>query len=69
MTKVLNELLEPIRAEYGASTEWQKINDLAYPPEVKEVKVKKAKDKGDPAKREAALAAKAAAMALKDQAS
>jgi len=66
VTKVLNELLEPIRAEYEASEDWKRISELAYPPEVKEVKVKKQKDKGDPAKKEAALAARAAALAVKD---
>lgn len=66
MTKVLNELLEPIRAEYAASADWQRISELAYPLEVKETKTKKAKDKGDPAKREAALAAKTAALTVKE---
>jgi tyrosyl-tRNA synthetase len=59
-------LLAPIRSEYEASEEWKRVAELGYPPEVKEVKVKKQKDKGDPAKREAALAAKAAALAVKD---
>ncbi|KAJ1331291.1 tyrosyl-tRNA synthetase [Microdochium nivale] len=66
VTKVLNELLEPIRAEYAASADWQRISELAYPLEVKETKTKKAKDKGDPAKREAALAAKTAALTVKE---
>ncbi|RYP27454.1 hypothetical protein DL767_007698 [Monosporascus sp. MG133] len=62
----LNELLEPIRDDFKASDEWQRVTDLAYPPEVKEVKQKKQKKEIDPAKREAALAAKAAALALKE---
>ncbi|KAI0148158.1 tyrosine tRNA ligase [Hypoxylon sp. NC0597] len=66
LTKALNELLDPIRSEYEASEEWKKIAELAYPPEEKQQKVKKQKDKGDPAKRAAALAAKAEQLKLKD---
>ncbi|RYP79625.1 hypothetical protein DL769_002864 [Monosporascus sp. CRB-8-3] len=62
----LNELLEPIRNDFKASEEWQRVTQLAYPPEIKEVKQKKQKKEVDPAKREAALAAKAAALAVKD---
>lgn len=53
----LNELLAPIKAEYDASPEWQAIEVQAYPPEKVAAKVKKVKDKGDPAKRAAAQAA------------
>lgn len=42
------------------------MTELAYPPEVKEVRPKKQKKEVDPAKREAALAARAAALAVKD---
>lgn len=42
------------------------MTELAYPPEVKDAKPKKQKKEIDPAKREAALAAKAAALAVKD---
>ncbi len=66
MTTALNELLEPIRKEFQASEEWQKVTDLAYPPEVKDAKVKKQKKEVDTAKRDAALAAKAAALAVKE---
>jgi tyrosyl-tRNA synthetase len=58
LTTALNDLLDPLRAEFAASPEWQAINELAYPPEKAAVKVKKAKDKGDPAKRAAAAAAR-----------
>ncbi|KAI1642040.1 tyrosine tRNA ligase [Daldinia loculata] len=66
LTKALNELLDPIRSEFEASEEWQKITELAYPSEEKQQKVKKQKDKGDPAKRAAALAAKAEQLKLKE---
>lgn len=55
----MNELLEPIRAEFNASTEWQEIALKAYPVEVAAPKVKKQKNLGDPAKRAAAAAKKA----------
>ncbi|KAH9909345.1 tyrosine tRNA ligase [Xylariomycetidae sp. FL2044] len=58
LTKALNELLDPIRSEFEASEEWKAILELAYPPEVKQKKVKQKKEV-DPAKRAAALAAKA----------
>jgi tyrosyl-tRNA synthetase len=38
--------MAPIQEEFKASTEWQKITDLAYPPEGKKVKDKKVKNKG-----------------------
>ncbi|KAK7756715.1 Tyrosine--tRNA ligase cytoplasmic [Diatrype stigma] len=66
LTTALNELLAPIRKEFEESEEWQRVTELAYPPEVKDVKPKKQKKEIDPAKREAALAAKAAALAVKD---
>ncbi|RYP90600.1 hypothetical protein DL770_003267 [Monosporascus sp. CRB-9-2] len=66
LVTALNELLEPIRDDFKASEEWQRVTELAYPPEVKEVKQKKQKKEIDPAKREAALAAKAAALAVKE---
>jgi tyrosyl-tRNA synthetase len=53
----LNELLAPIRAEFDADPEWQEIQRKAYPVEEK-VKKEKKKDKGDPAKRAAAAAAR-----------
>ncbi|EKD20631.1 uncharacterized protein L3040_006355 [Drepanopeziza brunnea f. sp. 'multigermtubi'] len=60
LTIHLNTILAPIVAEYQASEEWQEIQLKAYPPEKAPVKVKKVKDKGDPAKRAAAAAAAAA---------
>jgi tyrosyl-tRNA synthetase len=64
LTEALNELLAPIQVEFQASGEWQKIAELAYPPEKKVEKVKKnTKKGGDPAKLEAARAAKAAKAA------
>jgi tyrosyl-tRNA synthetase len=35
------ELLEPVRKTFQQSEEWQKVAELAYPPDVKEVKKKK----------------------------
>lgn len=47
VTAALCRLLEPIQAEFQASTEWQEIEKKAYPAEVpKEKKVKQKKDKG-----------------------
>ncbi|KAI5861769.1 tyrosine tRNA ligase [Durotheca rogersii] len=66
LTKALNEILDPIRNEFEASEEWKKVAELAYPPEEKHQKAKKQKDKGDPAKRAAALAAKAEQLNVKD---
>lgn len=54
----LNLILKTVRAEYEADPEWQEIESRAYPIAVVDKKVKKPKDKGDPAKRAAALAAK-----------
>jgi tyrosyl-tRNA synthetase len=69
LTKALNELLAPIQAEYQASEEWQKITELAYPPEKKAVNPKKEKKQkgGDPAMREAAAAARAAQAARQSE--
>jgi tyrosyl-tRNA synthetase len=64
LTVHLNELLEPIRAEFDASPEWQAVNEKAYPQEKKAEKPKKIKKQGDPAK---AAAAFAAAQARKAQ--
>ncbi|CZT47222.1 probable tyrosyl-tRNA synthetase [Rhynchosporium secalis] len=61
LTIHLNDILKPIVAEYKESPEWQEIALKAYPPEKAAVKVKKVKDKGDPAKRAAGAAAAAAA--------
>jgi len=66
LTHHLNDLLKPIVAEYAADEEWQKISEQAYPPEKAAVKVKKVKDKGDPAKRAAAAAARKGAIAQPD---
>ena len=60
----MNELLKPIITEYQASTDWQETAIKAYPPEKAAVKVKKVKDKGDPAKRAAAAAARQAGQAV-----
>ncbi|TVY67491.1 Cytoplasmic tyrosine--tRNA ligase [Lachnellula suecica] len=66
LTHYLNELLAPIRAEFAADEEWQAIEKQAYPPKEAPIKVKKVKDKGDPAKRAAAAAAKKAVVAQPD---
>jgi predicted TIM-barrel fold metal-dependent hydrolase len=59
-------LLSPIQSEFLASAEWQATEALGYPVEKKEaVKPKKAKNLGDPAKRAAAEAARAAREAEK----
>ncbi|KAN0122112.1 tyrosine tRNA ligase [Hyaloscypha variabilis] len=58
----LNELLKPIITEHEASPEWQAIALQAYPPPKVEAKVKKVKDKGDPALRAAAAAARKAGV-------
>lgn len=63
----MNELLKPIVAEYQAPAEWQKTTEKAYPPEKAAVKVKKVKDKGDPAKRAAAATARQARQAVMAQ--
>lgn len=62
----MNELLEPIVAEYKESPEWQAISLQAYPPDKVAVKVKKVKDKGDPLKRAAAAASRKASIAQPD---
>lgn len=46
VTSALLELLAPIQAEFQASSEWQAIEQKAYPPPPSQKKVKKAKDKG-----------------------
>ncbi|KAI9701821.1 MAG: hypothetical protein M1836_001165 [Candelina mexicana] len=46
VTSALLSLLEPIRAEFDSSPEWQEIETKAYPPPVEEKKKKKPKDKG-----------------------
>lgn len=46
VSKALNELMTPIREEFGKSAEWQELAEKAYPPEVKIVKEKKKKDRG-----------------------
>ncbi|KAL5346798.1 Tyrosine--tRNA ligase cytoplasmic [Pseudogymnoascus australis] len=59
LTAALNSLLEPIRAEFAADPEWQEIEAKAYPVvKVEKIKTKVKKDKGDPAKRAAAAAAR-----------
>ena len=39
-------LLEPIQADFQASSEWQEIEKKAYPPPEAKKKDKKVKDKG-----------------------
>lgn len=46
VTAALLELLAPIQAEFQASSEWQAIEQKAYPPAPSQKKTKKAKDKG-----------------------
>ncbi|KIJ44023.1 hypothetical protein M422DRAFT_252519 [Sphaerobolus stellatus SS14] len=43
VTNAIVELLDPIQKAFQENEEWKKITDLAYPPEVKEVKKKKEK--------------------------
>lgn len=62
----LNELLKPIQDEFAASKEWQDIEEQAYPIEKVVKKEKKPKDKGDPAKRAAAAAARKGVVAQPD---
>ncbi|OBT49855.1 tyrosyl-tRNA synthetase [Pseudogymnoascus sp. 24MN13] len=65
LTSALNSLLDPIRAEFAADKEWQEIEAKAYPIiKVEKIKTKVKKDKGDPAKRAAAAAARKAAWLL-----
>jgi len=47
-----------MREEHTTLPDWQAIDFLAYPPEKAAMGVEKFKDKGDPAKRAAAAAAK-----------
>ncbi|ANB11647.1 tyrosine--tRNA ligase TYS1 [Sugiyamaella lignohabitans] len=42
----INKLLDPIRAEFINNAEFQELERAAYPPEVKQVKEKKVKNKG-----------------------
>ncbi|SZF06067.1 unnamed protein product [Blumeria hordei] len=58
LTRHLNDILSPVHADYEADNEWKDIEARAYPAVQAEKKVKKPKDKGDPAKRAAAAAAK-----------
>ncbi|KAL8675667.1 MAG: hypothetical protein Q9224_007423, partial [Gallowayella concinna] len=44
--KALQDLLQPLQAEYEASVEWQEIANKAYPPPEVKKKDKKAKDRG-----------------------
>ncbi|KAL8809673.1 MAG: hypothetical protein Q9200_003204 [Gallowayella weberi] len=44
--KALQDLLQPIQAEYDASAEWQEIANQAYPPPEVKKKDKKTKDRG-----------------------
>ncbi|KAI9810353.1 MAG: hypothetical protein M1827_006320 [Pycnora praestabilis] len=46
ISNALVSLLEPIQADFQASTEWQAIEQKAYPPPVQEKKKKRPKDKG-----------------------
>ena len=66
IARELNQLLAPIQEEYRNSVEWQEIEKMAYPPtESEKRKVKQKKDKGDPAKREAARLARQTQQAAK----
>ncbi|RKF74669.1 Tyrosine--tRNA ligase, cytoplasmic [Golovinomyces cichoracearum] len=58
VSRDLNQILKPIHDEYQADSDWKDIEQHAYPVIPIEKKVKKSRDKGDPAKRAAALAAK-----------
>ncbi|KAJ2895750.1 putative tyrosyl-tRNA synthetase [Zalerion maritima] len=65
LTRELDQLLAPVQAEFKESAEWQEIEKKAYPPaEPEQKKVKQKKDKGDPAKREAARLARQAQLAV-----
>lgn len=46
VTAALNKLLAPVQEEFKSSKEFQEIEKLAYPPEVKVKKVKKDGQKG-----------------------
>ncbi|KAF9766321.1 hypothetical protein IL306_001300 [Fusarium sp. DS 682] len=43
LIKALNDLLDPIRKDFEANDEWQRIAEMAYPVEEKPVKTKKEK--------------------------
>lgn len=68
LTVALNQLLAPIRAEFEADLEWQKIEAAAYPPvkAPEKIKTKVKKGKGDPALRAAAAAARKNLVAQPD---
>jgi tyrosyl-tRNA synthetase len=66
LTHHLNELLAPIQSEYVADKKWQAIALEAYPVAKEVKKEKKVKDKGDPAKRAAAAAARRGVVAQPD---
>jgi tyrosyl-tRNA synthetase len=66
LTHHLNELLAPIQSEYVADKNWQAIALEAYPVAKEVKKEKKIKDKGDPAKRAAAAAARRGVVAQPD---
>lgn len=68
LTNALNSLLDPIRAEFAADPEWQKIEAAAYPPvkAPEKIKTKVKKGKGDPALRAAAAAKKKGLVAQPD---
>lgn len=68
MAKGLNEIMEPILAEFQNSTEWQEITLKAYPPPAPVEKKKKKKDKGTghPGKKAAAEEEKKVEDAVKD---
>ncbi|KAF5647010.1 tyrosyl-tRNA synthetase [Fusarium tjaetaba] len=46
LIKTLNELLEPIRRDFEADEDWQRVAQLAYPPEEKSRKTKVEKKSG-----------------------
>ncbi|KAF5677444.1 homeobox 4 [Fusarium circinatum] len=46
LIKTLNELLDPIRKDFEADEDWQRVAQLAYPPEEKSKKTKMGKKKG-----------------------
>jgi len=46
VANALISLLEPIQADFQASSEWQDIEKKAYPPPETKKKEKKVKDKG-----------------------
>ncbi|KAF5708558.1 tyrosyl-tRNA synthetase [Fusarium mundagurra] len=47
LIKTLNELLDPIRKDFEADGDWQRVSQLAYPPEekLKKMKIGKKKEK------------------------